>query len=154
MSDSRPNKPPQGLYKLTIHAYCRKDISEEQFHNHWTNSHAPKVSSFLRKYGIVGYTQYHTPSWIRKEMAEKLHTLGSFATDNVSDFDGYVELWMPDLRCYEEARKDPYYASVITPDEEEFFDFSRSKITVGWEEVYIDPRKDGEVDASVYGNGS
>ena len=38
-------------------------------------------------------------------MKETLATLGDFATENVADFDGYVELRMPDLRCYEEARK-------------------------------------------------
>ena len=48
---------------------------------------------------------------------------------------------------------DPYYAVVVKSDEEEFFDFSRSKITVGWEEVYIDAGKGGEVEGRVDGKG-
>ncbi|CAK4032117.1 Hypothetical predicted protein [Lecanosticta acicola] len=126
------------MYKVTIHAYRRKDMSEEDFHRHWTNIHAPKVSAFLRKYGIVGYTQYHTPSWVRAKASQQLHTLGPFASDNLVDYDGYVELRMPELDCYERARRDPYYAQVVKPDEEAFFDFERSRITVGWEEVYIE----------------
>lgn len=95
----------KGHYKLTIHARRRPDLSEEAFHDHWTNTHAPKVSTFLRGYGIVGYTQYHTPSWVRAEAAEKLQTLGTFASDNQAEFDGYVELSMPELECYERARR-------------------------------------------------
>lgn len=150
----------QGLYKVTIHAYRREGMSEEDFHHHWTNIHAPKVCEHLRKFGVIGYTQYHTPSWTRSEAAEKLKTLGDFASSNVADFDGYVELRMPDLSCYERAREgeistmskalvevlltismtDPYYKEVVEPDEAEFFDLGRSRITVGWEEVYIDDR--------------
>lgn len=101
----KPRPQVKGLYKLTIHARRRNDMSEEDFHHHWTHSHAPKISAFLHKYGVVGYTQYHTPSCVRAEAAEKLKTLGSFATDNAADYDGYVELRMPDLSCYERARK-------------------------------------------------
>lgn len=46
---------------------------------------------------------------------------------------------------------DPYYAEVVQPDEEEFFDFSNSKFTVGWEETYVDASKGGEVAESVAG---
>lgn len=80
-------------------------MSEADFHQHWTHVHAPKVSAWLRKHGIVGYTQYHTPSWVRSEGAETLKTLGGFATQNAADFDGYVELRMPSLGCFERARK-------------------------------------------------
>jgi len=44
---------------------------------------------------------------------------------------------------------DPYYEEVIAPDEASFFDLASSRFTVGWEEVYVDERKDGEVAASV-----
>lgn len=148
----------RGVYKVTIQAYRRKDISEDDFHHHWTNIHAPKVCQHLRKYGVVGYTQYHTPASERCKAAEQVKTLGAFASNNVADFDGYVELRMPALSCYENARRgssrrhralvtglingavDPYYERVIQPDEEAFFDLSRSKITVGWEEEYIKSR--------------
>lgn len=46
---------------------------------------------------------------------------------------------------------DPYYEEVIAPDEASFFDLASSKLTVGWEEVYVDDRKDGEVATSVAG---
>ena len=80
-------------------------MSEEDFHHHWTTSHAPKVSSFLRRYGIVGYTQYHTPSWVRAEAEEKLTSLGEWRREGLVDWDGCVELRMPELECWERARE-------------------------------------------------
>lgn len=108
MTESKPQ--PKGLYKITIHARRREGMSEEDFHRHWTNSHSVKVSGWLKKYGVIGYTQYHTPSWVRAEAAEKLKTLGSFASQNAADFDGYVELRMPEIECYERARRGEFVA--------------------------------------------
>lgn len=48
---------------------------------------------------------------------------------------------MPDLECYERARKDKYYEEVITKDEAVFADLGRSKVAVGWEEVWVDGGK-------------
>lgn len=44
---------------------------------------------------------------------------------------------MPDLACYERALADKYYADVVAPDEAYFADMGRSKVVVGWEEVYV-----------------
>lgn len=60
----------------------------------------------------------------------------------IADYDGFVELLMPDLSCYEKMIQDPYYKDVMVPDEMEFADWSSSKITIGWEEVYV---QDGKV---------
>ncbi|CAK1361064.1 hypothetical protein CB0940_03525 [Cercospora beticola] len=147
--DDRPQR--KGLYRVTILAYRKDGMSEEEFHRHWTNSHAPKVSEHLRKHGIVGYTQYHTPSWLRAEARSQLPTLGDFTVENVVDYDGFVELRMPELSCFENAMNDPYYAEVVAPDEKSFWKFATSKITIGWEETYIDASKGGEVAAIVKG---
>ncbi|PPJ53236.1 hypothetical protein CBER1_11770 [Cercospora berteroae] len=146
------NRPQRkGLYRVTILAYRKDGMSEEEFHRHWTNSHAPKVSEHLRKHGIVGYTQYHTPSWLRAEARSQLPTLGDFIVENAVDYDGFVELRMPELSCFENAMNDPYYAEVVAPDEKSFWKFATSKITIGWEETYIDASKSGEVAAIVKG---
>lgn len=105
MPPSPPRPEPKGLYKVTIHARRHPTLSEPAFHRHWTTTHAPKVAAWLRRHGIVGYTQYHTPTWTREAGAEALKTLGGFATQNAADFDGYVELRMPELGCFERARR-------------------------------------------------
>ena len=118
-------------------------LTEDEFHHHWSTVHAQKASAHLAKFGIVKYTQYHTPSSLRKQLAQSLPAVGG-DTDKDSmivDYDGFVELLMPDLSCYEKAIEDQYYKDVIVPDEMAFADWSSSKLTVGWEEVYIQDGK-------------
>lgn len=42
---------------------------------------------------------------------------------------------------------------MVSPDEKSFWDIGRFKITVGWEETYIDATKGGDVDPSVRDQG-
>lgn len=57
---------------------------------------------------------------------------------------------MPSLECWKSAREHEYYKTVIQPDEEYFADMARSRILVGWEEVYI---QHGEVTGGITGEG-
>ena len=49
---------------------------------------------------------------------------------------------MPDAQCFQVAREDPYYEKVVPPDEAELFEWETARLTVGWEEVYV---QDGQV---------
>ena len=42
---------------VTIHAFKKDHIPEEEFHNHWSKVYAPKVADFLVKAGVIRYTQ-------------------------------------------------------------------------------------------------
>ena len=57
-------------------------------------------------------------------------------------YDGIAEFILPQVRCFERAREDPFYKEKVAPDEERFFDWSGAAWTLGWEEVYI---KDGVI---------
>ena len=57
-------------------------------------------------------------------------------------YDGVAEFIMPEVKCFERAREDPFYKDKVAPDEEKFFDWSDARWALGWEEVYI---KDGEI---------
>lgn len=61
--------------------------------------------------------------------------------DKWADYDGYVELLMPKLECYERARTDEYYAKVVEGDEKVFADLESSRVAVGWEEVWVEGGK-------------
>lgn len=47
----------QRLYKVTILAYRREGMTEDEYHEHWTKVHPGKVRDWLAKHGIVRYTQ-------------------------------------------------------------------------------------------------
>lgn len=46
-----------------------------------------------------------------------------------------------DLGSYEEGRQEKYYKETVAPDEEKMLDMTRTQITVGWEECYIEDGK-------------
>ncbi|PNP56222.1 hypothetical protein THARTR1_03747 [Trichoderma harzianum] len=102
----------------------RPDLTEEQFYNHWRNIHAPKIAYWAKKNGIIGYTQIHTPSSLRQPLTAMPVPL------NVMEFDGAVIWEIPSLEHYINAFKDPYYASDIAPDEDNFLDKSKEVATI------------------------
>ena len=60
---------------------------------------------------------------------------------NVSDFDGHVELTVPNLDVLKACLSDPYYKSDVEPDEHKFLDAAKSMRTLGWEELKIEDNK-------------
>jgi hypothetical protein len=49
---------------------------------------------------------------------------------------------MPDIKCFERARADPFYAEKVAPDEQKFFSWDGTRWMLGYERVYI---KDGQM---------
>lgn len=132
--------PNVGEFRVTILVYRNPKLTSSQFHHHWTNVHVPKVSAHLAKFGITRYRQYHTPHSLQGTLVKSLPSL-ELDEDRFADYDGMVELLMPDLGCYERAMNDQYYKDVIAPDELEFADMKKSKVLVGWEETYVENGK-------------
>lgn len=139
-TSANSNIQRQRLLRVTLLAYRNPNLTEEQFHYHWTNIHAPKVSAHLAKFGILSYKQYHCPSSLRQSFTSAIPSLSKGA-DSAADYDGFVELLMPSLDCYEKALQDEYYVNVVAPDDKYFADMERSKMLVGWEEVYVQDGK-------------
>ena len=140
------------LLRFTILAYRREDITEEEFHHHWTHNHAPLVREWLARHGILRYTQasllapfmlipfqlltnlqYHTPSSIRQQ-AISIFGLPEFA---VATYDGFVELLIRDLEDFKRAQQDPFYIEKVAPDEAKMADPAKTQVIVGWEECYV-----------------
>lgn len=40
----------------------RRDLTREQFYDHWENVHAPNVIPWAEKHGIRRYQQVHKPT--------------------------------------------------------------------------------------------
>ncbi|KAK5953747.1 hypothetical protein OHC33_005016 [Knufia fluminis] len=129
----------KGLIRVTILTYRNPKLSEDEFHTHWSKIHSAKASFHLAKFGVISYRQYHTPSSLRNSLISQLPSLGK-TESSVADYDGFVELIMPELACYEAALsdKDGYYRDVIAVDEAGFADMVRSKVTVGWVQGYVE----------------
>ncbi|KAL7931281.1 EthD domain-containing protein [Trichoderma chlorosporum] len=116
------------IMSTTLYKICfirrRPDLTEEQFYNHWRNVHAPIIAPWAKKHGIIGYTQIHTSSALRQPLTTTSLPI------TVMDYDGAVIWEIPSLEAFLNAFNDPYYASVIAPDEENFVDKSKEVATV------------------------
>ena len=88
--------------------------------------------------GADRVSQYHTPSSVR----DQAKSIPGLAQATIAEWDGFVELLMPNMSCFDEAQKDPYYSEVVFPDELKFADPANSQIIIGWEEVYV---QDGKI---------
>ncbi|KAH9215403.1 EthD domain-containing protein [Leptodontidium sp. 2 PMI_412] len=126
------------VLKLTIMQRRNPNLTEEEFHAHWTTKHASLASAWLRRNGIIGYTQHHIPKSTRDLAAGVAKEFGW----TLSDYDGHVEFMLRSVEDLKKAVEDPEYPEKVLPDEQRFMDQSNSLVTVGWEEVYV---KDGKV---------
>ncbi|KEQ78568.1 hypothetical protein M438DRAFT_401081 [Aureobasidium pullulans EXF-150] len=123
-------------YKLTTLVRRRSDITEQEFHKYWSEKHPIVVNDWLARHGVVKYVQYHTPLELREQCK-----FGQ-GSSQIAEFDGYVELTVPNIEVLKRAFDDPFYKLHVAPDEAVFIDAQGTRRTFGYEEVYI---KDGEV---------
>ncbi|ETN41587.1 uncharacterized protein HMPREF1541_03523 [Cyphellophora europaea CBS 101466] len=129
----------QRLYRFSLYVKKRPDITEEEFNRHWSKEHAPLVKEWLKRYGILKYTQYHTPKSLETEARTKWLELGQLERQ---PWDGVVEITVKDIKDFYDARNDPFYIEKVIADEEKFVsNREEASWTIGWEEVYV---KDGE----------
>ncbi|KAI5261103.1 hypothetical protein E4T47_09513 [Aureobasidium subglaciale] len=121
------------LYKLTTLLKRRSDITEQEFHRYWSEKHPLVVNQWLINHGVVKY--YHTPSHLREECE-----FGQ-GSSHIAEFDGYVELTVPNIDALKDAFQDPFYKSHVAPDEAAFIDAQETRRTFGYEELFIEGNK-------------
>ncbi|KAH7357586.1 EthD domain-containing protein [Pyrenochaeta sp. MPI-SDFR-AT-0127] len=114
-------------YCIQIVTYIRRrrDLTQEQFYDHWKNVHAPKVVPWAEKHGISRYQQVYV-SGSMVPIAATASAPNAISKDNLPttpvEFDGIAMFLVPSLKQFTDAFKDPYYTEVIEPDEREMLD--------------------------------
>ncbi len=98
----------------------RPDISEEQFHRHWREVHAPLA---LRLPGLRRYVQSH-----------RINHPGFGLS---SPYDGVAEVWFDDLATATAMRDSREYLEGAFADEPNFIDTSRLAWIVTRENVVV-----------------
>ncbi|KAF1357566.1 hypothetical protein EJ07DRAFT_167486 [Lizonia empirigonia] len=120
----------ENLIRITVLANRNPNISEAEFHKHWTEKHAPLVSSWLQRHGIVKYIQYHTRS-----------THKNLSRQNTLSYAGMADFYVRQYEDFEKAYEDPYYTDVVKPDEGYLFDVEQMRVMVGTETCVIEGGK-------------
>lgn len=121
------------MIKLVYAVRRRDDITSEQFHRYWRDSHGPLVRSFQEALAIRRYVQVH-----------RLETpLNAFLRDGrgtLEPFDGVAELWFDNLEAVTAGgatSAGTAAGTALLEDEAHFIDFSRSSIWLGEETEII-----------------
>jgi hypothetical protein len=111
-------QPSETVYRITVFFKRRPDLTPEQFYTHWYTVHGPLVIPWALKYGVLEYTQFHTPSQLRALVTAGLASEFSGSLD----FDGAADWYTNSYERYLAAFNDEYYRTVIEPDEWNFVD--------------------------------
>jgi uncharacterized protein (TIGR02118 family) len=91
----------------------RPDVTPEQFHDYWKNTHGPLVSKVP---GLIRYVQHHTMSISRPEYS-----------NDEPPIDGLVETWWESFEAAQRANESPEFAAVMA-DEARFMGHSNRNV--------------------------
>jgi len=100
----------------------KKDLSHEEFVEHWLGRHAPLIAG--------------TPALARHIARYEQHV--RHRPDELSgglDFDGVTEQWFESMDDFVAFISEPEYAELIAPDEQRFLDMDRLEFIITEEPV-------------------
>ncbi|GKZ24595.1 hypothetical protein AbraIFM66951_011999 [Aspergillus brasiliensis] len=137
----------QMVLKLTSFRYKKEGISEKDFHEYASKSHAPKAAIVQARHGALKVCQYHTPSASKKLITEKIPWAVRPGWE-IEDHDIMVSVYVPNAETAQAIVMDPDFQSLVA-GEDEICDQTRAKLTAGWEEVFVE---DGKVVDEDYGS--
>jgi len=125
---------PKRYIRILLFSKKKKDITLQEYYDHWSKVHAPLVSPLLKRIGVISYTQVH----ITPEIKDAVTPFGPAATVGQS-FDGYASFLIPSMEDFLNGFQDQEYLDKIKPDEDNFMDREPTLMVFGgYETAYIE----------------
>ncbi|KAH6607005.1 conidial pigment polyketide synthase PksP/Alb1 [Trichoderma cornu-damae] len=118
--DTLPSQSRQ-LFCLTITAYRKPGLSEAAYREYMTKTHAPLVSSLMKEYGIIRYNMLYDPEFSK-----------------LSGYDCIIQFVFRHMEDFRRMKADPRFLEKVAPDHKNFADTSRSTMTIGYFEEFLD----------------
>ncbi|RGP64452.1 conidial pigment polyketide synthase [Fusarium longipes] len=137
LDDTTHHSQANSLICLTITAFKKPSLSDEEYRHHMTKVHAKLVSPLMEEYGIVRYTMTHNT----KETRPMLHQLYDPQFSKLSDYDCIVQFVFKDILDFQRMKADPRFLEKVAPDHVNFADTKRSTMTVGYFEEFVNNGK-------------
>ncbi|OAA39375.1 Dimeric alpha-beta barrel [Metarhizium rileyi] len=116
-------KPTEPMLCLTICAYRREGMDEEEYRKYMMERHVPLVRGLMIKHGISKYSMSHNPASTRSLMAK----ISDPQFANVADYDCIIQIQFRDIQQMVALKADDEYKKVLIADHEKFADTKRSK---------------------------
>jgi hypothetical protein len=121
---------------LTIFSYKKPNLSDTAYRDYMLQTHAPLASTLMEKYGIVGFTMTHMNSQTRPLLTQ---ITGPHFT-NTADYDVVSQMMFRNVESFAAMLADPFYKENVMPDDKNFADMGRTRMSLGWIEDVV---KDG-----------
>ncbi|KAI5456767.1 EthD domain-containing protein [Mariannaea sp. PMI_226] len=125
------------LICLTITAFRKQSLDEDEYRRYMTKVHARLVSPLMEEYGIVRYTMTHNT----KDTRPMLYELYDPQFSNLSEYDCIVQFVFRDISDFKRMKSDPRFLEKVAPDHVNFADTKRSTMTVGYFEEFVSDGK-------------
>ncbi|KAI1293161.1 EthD domain-containing protein [Xylaria venustula] len=126
MSNGHITKEP--MLCLTMCAYKKEGMDEEEYRKYMTERHVPLVRGLMVKHGIDKYSMTHNPLATRSLMSKIFDA--QFA--NIADYDCIVQIQFRDIEQFIALKADPEYKKALFADHENFADTKRTRMTIGY----------------------
>ncbi|KAF2231557.1 hypothetical protein EV356DRAFT_569441 [Viridothelium virens] len=126
----------QRMVRFTILIHRAPGMTEEEFSAYW-DKHIAIVNDLVVRHGIHEYRQ--SPCRHRDESARHC------------SLDAVADLVAPDFEKLRTFFTDPFYKSIVSPDEPKFVDVGRLQLLVGWEDATVHANKICKVDRDTEG---
>ncbi|KAI0856136.1 EthD domain-containing protein [Xylaria cubensis] len=126
MANAQELKEP--MLCLTMCAYKREGMDEEDYRKYMTEHHVPLVRNLMVKHGIDKYSMAHNPLSTRSLMSKIFDSQFS----NVADYDCIVQIQFRDIEEFIALKADPEYKKALFADHENFADTKKTKMTIGY----------------------
>ncbi|KAI9779587.1 MAG: hypothetical protein M1816_003468 [Peltula sp. TS41687] len=143
----------QHVFALTICAYRKAGMDEDEYHKYVSEKHAPSLKDLLVKNKIIDYTvlldeqkgkeQYmltrgKTKQHNTRETRDKMNKIfGDLPAAKVADHDSFIQIIFKDDQDYINVMEDPHYKQVVNPDHANFADLERTTMVIGWLERHV-----------------
>ncbi|KAI4090734.1 MAG: hypothetical protein LQ339_008278 [Xanthoria mediterranea] len=125
---------PERLFAVTISGKRKADMSEDDYHEYISKTHAGHLKHLLVQKQIVDYTMQHNTS----ELMKGIHNLfPHLSSANHSSYDAFITIVFRDVQDYINVKNDPHYTSVVSPDHGNFADGPSTMMSFGWFERHV-----------------
>ncbi|KAI0430877.1 EthD domain-containing protein [Xylaria sp. FL1042] len=136
MSNGHVSNEP--MLCLTMCAYKREGMDDEEYRKYMTEHHVPLVRGLMVKHGIDKYSMTHNSLSTRSLMSKIFDA--QFA--NVADYDCIVQIQFRDIEQFIALKADPEYKKALFADHEKFADTKRTRMTIGYVRDFL---RDGTI---------